>query len=158
MRLLAAATATAFLALCGTASAVIIPQRGMIGVELGDSVSEVRQEAGAPDGIVFVDNEIIGRQRLYRYGRTWVAFNGDDPDSTVSGITTRSRRERMANGVGVGTPRREVARKVKRAKCVVEFGFDHCYIGSYRPGTRVTDFRIGPRGRVRSITIGFVID
>ena len=155
---LALAAVVAFLALCGTASATIVPQRGMIGVEIGDSVAEVRKAAGAPDGIVFRDNEIIGRQRLYRYGKTWVLFNGDDPDSTVSSLHTTSRRERMANGVGVGTPRREVARKVKRAKCVVEFGFDHCYIGSFRPGTRVTDFRIGKRGRVKSVTVGIVID
>ncbi len=144
-------------ALPATAGATIVPQRGMLGVELGDSVTEVRDRLGAPDGIRFQENEIIGRQRLYFYGRTVVGFNGDDRDATVIFLSTRARRERLANGIGVGSTKAEVMRRVRNVKCPVEEAF-HCYLGRFEPGRRVTDFRFGRRGRVNEITVGRVID
>ena len=157
MRLLPLATAVALLSLCAPAGATIVPQRGMLGVELGDSVREVRSKLGAPDGIRFVDNEIIGRQRIYHYGRTAIAFNGASRGARVINMTTRSRRERLANGVGVGSTKREVMRKVAGVKCPVDEMF-HCYLGRLLPGRRVTDFRIGRNGRVTHVSVGRVID
>jgi hypothetical protein len=148
----------ALLALPGSADATVVPQRGMIGLELGDTVSEVREKKGAPDGIKFVRNEIIGRQRLYRYGKTWVSFNGDGRGAAVIDLSTTSRGERLANGVGVGSSKREVMRKVAGVKCPVDEAF-HCYVGRFEPGRRITDFRIGSRsGRVTSVSVGRVID
>jgi hypothetical protein len=51
-----------------------------------------------------------------------------------------------------------VARKVPGVRCRVEFGSDHWYVGSFGPGTRVTDFLIGATGGVRRVTVGYVID
>ena len=143
--------------MCAPASATIVPQQGMLGVELGDRVREVRKTLGPPDGIRFVRNEIIGRQRIYHYGRTLIAFDGDGRRARVINLTTRSRRERLANGVGVGSTKREVMRKVDGVKCPVDEMF-HCYVGRLLPGRRVTDFRIGPRGRVTDVSVGRVID
>jgi hypothetical protein len=157
MRLLLLATTAALLALCGTASATIVPQRGMLGVELGDTVREVRDELGPPDGIRFVEHEIIGRRRLYHYGRTVIGFDGDGRRARVIDMTTRSRSERLANGIGVGSTKREVMRRVQGVRCPVEEPF-HCYIGRFLPGRRVTDFRFGRRARVNAITVGRVID
>ncbi|HEX8084154.1 MAG TPA: hypothetical protein VF529_07665 [Solirubrobacteraceae bacterium] len=151
------ATVLALLCLCAPAGATIVPQRGMLGVELGDTVREVRSKLGAPDGIRFVQNEIIGRQRIYRYGRTTIAFDGDGRRARVINLTTRSRRERLANGVGVGSTKTEVMRKVDGVKCPVDEMF-HCYVGRLLPGRRVTDFRIGSRGRVTHVSVGRVID
>ena len=154
---LAFLTVVALLALPGAADATIVPQRGMIGLTLGDTVREVRAAKGAPDGIVFVRNEILGRQRFYRYGRTWVGFNGDDVRAAVINLTTRARRERLANGLGVGSTRREVMRRLDGETCPVDEAF-HCYLGRFEPGRRVTDFRFGSRDRVTSVTVGRVID
>ena len=158
MRRLLLVTLAAFALLTGTAAATIVPQKGMLGIELRQTVTQVRSELGPPDGIVFVDNEIIGRQRIYRYGRTTVSFDGDGRNARVIGISTTSRRERTANDVGVGSRRRTVERKVRGVTCKVEFGVDHCYVGAFRAGRRVTDFLIGRRGRVTRVVVGIVID
>jgi hypothetical protein len=157
VKLLPLATVLALLCLCAPAGARIVPQRGMLGVELGDSVREVRSKLGPPDGIRFVQNEIIGRQRVYHYGRTVIGFDGAARSARVINMTTRSRTERLANGVGVGSTKREVMRKVKGVKCPVDEMF-HCYIGRLLPGRRVTDFRIGDSGRVTHVGVGRVID
>ena len=157
MKLLPLATAVAVLAVpAAPAPATIVPQRGMLGVVLGDSVREVRAKLGPPDGIRFVKNEIIGRQRVYRYGRTAISFNGAGRGARVIDLTTRSRRERLANGIGVGSTKREVMRKVEGVRCPVDEMF-HCYLGRLLPGRRVTDFRITD-GRVTHVTVGRVID
>ena len=156
MRLLVPATVVA-LAVSAPAGATIVPQRGMLGVQLGDTVREVRATLGPPDGIRFVRNEIIGRQRIYHYGRTVISFNGDGRRSKVINLTTRGRRERLANGIGVGSTKTEVMRKVEDVRCPVDEMF-HCYVGRLLPGRRVTDFRIGDRGRVTHVSVGRVID
>jgi hypothetical protein len=159
MRRLAAATAAtlAVLALPSAAGATIVPQQGMLGVKLGDTVREVRAQLGAPDGIRFEDNEIIGRQRLYFYGRTIIGFDGDAKGAKVINLSTRSRSERLANGIGVGSTKREVMRKVAGVKCPVDEGF-HCYLGRFVAGRRVTDFRLSSAGRVTAVEIGRVVD
>ena len=157
MRRLLPATVVALLAVTAPAGATIVPQRGMLGVKLGDTVREVRARLGAPDGIRFVRNEIIGRQRLYHYGRTVIGFDGARRRAKVINMTTRSRRERLANGVGVGSDKREVMRKVEDVRCPVSEMW-HCYVGRPLPGRRITDFRIGGRGNVTHVTVGRVID
>ncbi|HEX8122318.1 MAG TPA: hypothetical protein VF549_13740 [Solirubrobacteraceae bacterium] len=153
----AALVSLVLLAVPSGAGATIVPQRGMLGVALGDTVREVRAKLGAPDGIRFEDNDIIGRQRLYFYGRTIVGFDGDGKGAKVINLTTRSRRERLASGIGVGSTKAEVMRKVDGVKCPVDESF-HCYLGRFLPGRRVTDFRFGARGRVTEVTVGRVID
>jgi len=141
------------------AQAHIVPQRGIKGIRLGMTVSQVRARLGPPDRIVFRRDPIQGRVRVYAYGLTHASFSpGDASAARVNGITTTSRRERTTRGVGVGSRRAQVANRVPGIRCRVEFGVDHCFIGSFLPGHRVTDFRIGPTGRVRSVTVGFVID
>jgi len=151
-------TAAAALATASPAHALIVPQKGIRGVRLLDSVQKVRDRLGAPDAVIFSRHPIIGRVRTYKYGLTYVGFNGAGADAKVQAVSTTSRRERTSRGVGVGTRRGLVAARVPRAKCSVEFGVDHCYVGSFRAGTRVTDFRIGANGRVTGVVVGFVVD
>jgi hypothetical protein len=140
------------------AQARIVVQQSIKGIRLGRTVSQVRARLGPPDRIVFRRDPIQGRVRVYAYGLTRASFSPGDASARVNVITTRSRRERTARGVGVGSRRAQVAARVRGVRCRVEFGVDHCFVGSFVPGRRVTDFRIGPTGRVRSVTVGFVID
>jgi hypothetical protein len=139
------------------AQAKIVPQQGMKGIRLGMTVRQVRDRLGAPDKVIFRHDEIQGRIRIYAYGLTRASFS-PGADARVNTISTTSRQERTSRGVGVGSARTQVARKVPAVRCRVEFGTDHCYVGSFNPGRRVTDFLFGPSGRVRRVTVGFVID
>jgi hypothetical protein len=146
------------LALPAGASAVIVPQKGMRGIELGMDVAEVRAAAGSPSRFRTVRHPIIGPVREWRYGLTRVTFNATRADAEVISMTTTSRTERTAEGVGVGSTRDTVRRKVRGARCLVEFTYDHCFVGAFRPGRIVTDFAIDRRGRVARVTVGRVID
>jgi hypothetical protein len=139
------------------AGARVVPQRSIKGIELQMTVDEVREVAGSPDRVAFVQNPIIGRTRVWRYGKTRVGFDGDGDDAKVINLDTTSRGERLANGIGVGSTRRRVRRRVKNVRCRVEFGVDHCYLGRFVAGRRVTDFRLTD-GRVSRIVVGIVID
>lgn len=148
----------ALLAAPAAAQARIVPQQGMKGVRLGMTVAQVQDRLGEPSRSEVVDNEIIGRVRELRYGLTVMSFSGATDDSELNTISTTSRTERLANGIGIGSTRAAVDRKVARTRCAVEFGLDHCYIGSFRPGRTVTDFHISKAGRVKRIVVGLVID
>jgi hypothetical protein len=43
-------------------------------------------------------------------------------------------------------------------KCQTLAAVRDCHVGAFRAGRRVTDFILGPDGRVTRVTIGFVID
>lgn len=75
----------------------------------------------------------------------------------VTNITTTGRRERTSRGVGVGSTERAVRTRVRNVRCETVAGSRSCHVGSFRPGRRVTDFKIR-RGRVYEVVIGFVID
>jgi hypothetical protein len=147
----------AALVLPAAADARVVPQRGMKGVRLGMTAEQVRARLGTPTRAGTVRNPIIGPTRVYRYGATRVAFDGTSRRARVINLSTTSRRERLANGVGVGSTRAVVAVRVRGVKCAVEFGVDHCWLGAFRAGRVVTDFRIR-RGRVALITVARVID
>ena len=157
MRRLLPLTVLLVLAAAAPAGAVVVPQRSMLDIELGMTVQEVRGAAGATDAVAFVQHPIIGRTRVYRYGRTRVGFDGDHARAEVINLDTTSRTERLANGIGVGSTRRAVRTRVPRVRCRVEFGLDHCFIGEFRAGRTVTDFRMR-KGRVTRIVIGIVVD
>ena len=157
MRALGIGLATVLVA-AAPASGAIVPQQGIKGVHLGDSVAKVRSTLGAPDTVIFTSHPIIGRIRVYRYGLTYVRFDGTQSTAKVTSIDTTSRAERTSRGIGVGSTRAQVAARVPSVKCVVESGFDHCYVGAFRAGRRVTDFRITSTGRVGRVVVGFVLD
>jgi hypothetical protein len=150
----------ATLALLVTASLVearIVVQRGIMGINLNMTRARVIQEKGQPDSQRIVQNEILGRQRIMRYGRTRVAFNGTRNTSRAIGIDTRDRRQRTRSGVGVGSTEAQVKNRIQGIRCRTESGSRHCFKGSFQPGQRVTDFAISS-GRVIRVTVAFVID
>jgi hypothetical protein len=151
-----AASAVLWLAFAGAADAALVPQRSMKGVQLGWTKAQVRAELGRPARIIVRRNEITGKDLSYRYGLTEITFVGGW--NRVGVISTTSRKERTSRGVGVGSTAATVAARVPGARCRREFGVRHCWVGVFRAGRTVTDFRIGRSGRVTRIVLGRVID
>jgi hypothetical protein len=158
--LLLLATSCLTLLFAATSKAVIVPQRGIGAIALNMTRAQVIYVKGRkPDAEKVVPNEIIGQVRTMRYGATRVTFGGTQPEAGVIGVETKDRQQRTRSGVGVGSSAAEVRAGVADARCRTEFGFSHCWKGSFLPGKRVTDFRLsGPGGEVVSINVGFVID
>ena len=155
---LAILTTLALLLPASLAEARIVPQRGIQGIFLNMTKSRVIQEKGQPDSQRIVDNEILGRQRIMRYGRTRVAFSGTRNNSRAIGIDTRSRTQRTRSGVGIGSTEAAVRAGVGGIRCRTESGRRHCFKGRFEPGQRVTDFSLSSAGRVTRVTVAFVID
>jgi hypothetical protein len=132
--------------------AVVVPQQGMLGLRVGATVATVEKRLGRPDAFAFRPHPIIGRVRVWRYGRTRLTFDGTGTAARVIQFDTTSRRERLANGVGIGSTRAQVLAGVRGVRCT-----DHCWVGRFRAGRVVTDFALRG-GRVSAITVGRVID
>jgi hypothetical protein len=141
------------LALAEPGSAAIVPQRSIAGVRLEMTRAQVRAALGAPRSAVHGSNE-FGSFTVYRYRGLRVTFQGN---RTVTDVFTTRPTERTARGVGAGSTEAQVRARVAHVRCRSESGFRHCFVGSFLPGKRVTDFRIR-RGRVTSVDVGFVVD
>ena len=148
-----AAALAAFLVCVATASAAIVPQRGIAGVRLEMTRAQVRAVLGTPAAVVHGSND-FGSFTAYRYRGLRVTFQGN---RTVTAIFTTRAGERTAAGVGVGSTEGQVRAKVTGVRCRTESGFRHCFVGRFLPGKRVTDFRI-KRGHVTSVQVAFVLD
>jgi hypothetical protein len=135
--------------------ATIVPQRAIGGVRLGMTKAQVGRAAGKPLRIEHAKNEFGSLTRFVYPGRVSVDFQGN---ASVTAVWTTGTKERTARGVGVGSTRAQVLRLVAGARCEATDGlFAHCFVGSFEPGKRVTDFILSS-GRVTRVTVGFVID
>lgn len=122
------------------------------------SRSAVIQAKGKPDAEHVIPNEILGRQRILRYGKTRVGLNGPSKSARVIAVTTVDPRQRTRSGVGVGSTEAAVRNGLRGEHCSGA-AVRHCLIGVLRPGRRVTDFTIsGPARRVTRVTVAIVID
>jgi hypothetical protein len=138
-----------------TADDRLVPQQGIAGVRLGMTQAQVRAIVGAPRRAERGATE-IAPYLTWHYRTYTVTFVGGR-GARVTGMETRSRAERTATGVGVGSTRREVVAGIRGARCLREFGYDHCYVGRWVPGGRITDLALR-NGRVTRVYVGFVID
>jgi hypothetical protein len=146
------------------AGATIVPGKGMAGVELEDCQEVVISKLGDPDSTV-TRMDFAGSYTLYRYNArglriTFRPNGGNTCNSTVA-IFTSKGQERTAEGIGKGSRRKTLRAKLRGEHCRT-FRVPHrvrtCYLGSFQPGTIVTDFRIDSKARVSTVSIGLVID
>jgi hypothetical protein len=117
---------------------------------------EVRALRGDPLRVRHGTNE-FGQYTVFKYDRLKVTFQGNAGATAV--YTTRPHQY-TAKRIHVGSTERELRDAYPGARCRTEASdFRHCWTGSFQPGRRVTDYRIGVlTGRVKSILVGFVID
>jgi hypothetical protein len=144
MRRLAATASAAVLAAAAAAdaSATIVPGKGMSGVALGMTKSQVRARLGGPVG--------TGGGRWY-YARVWVGFRA----GRAVEITTTRSTERTRGGLGVDSTESALRAAYPGLACAAATPFRRCRLGSGAPRTRVTDFMVG-RGRVLQITVALL--
>ena len=151
---IAVCVATAFALAASSAHAVIVVQRSIGGVKLNMTKAQVRAKLGRPMRVRVLTNE-FGTVTEKAFRRVTVTFQSGD---RVTNVSTTSPLEQTTSGVGVGSTKSQVKAGVPIATCKNEAGFKHCFVGAFLPGRTVTDFRLGSNGRVKSVSIGFVID
>jgi hypothetical protein len=148
------------LAWVGAASALIVPQRSIAGIELNMTRAEVKDKKGDPDRIIHGTNDFGPyTQFIYRNaaGKLIATFQSG-PNATA--VRTNRETQKTAEGVHVGSPESALHDAYPRLHCRTESSdFRHCWTGRMRPGHRVTDYWISmASGNVTLITVAFVID
>jgi hypothetical protein len=153
--LVPAAAVVFMLASASAAEAVIQVQKGITGIRLGMSQAQVKAGLGNPARTKTGHNDFGPfTQFVYRGGIT-ITFQGN---TSVTAVAISGQTDRTASGVGVGSTEQQVKAGVHGVKCQTLAAVRDCHVGAFRPGMRVTDFTLGPNGRVTRVTIGFVID
>jgi hypothetical protein len=142
------------------ASALIVPQKSIAGIELNMTRPEVKDKKGQPDRIVHGTNDFGPyTQFIYRNaaGKLMATFQGNEG---ATGIFTNRPTQKTAEGVHVGSPESALHDAYPHLHCRTESSdFRHCWTGRFRAGHKVTDYRIRmSTGNVKSITVAFVID
>jgi hypothetical protein len=139
------------------AGALIVVQKSIAGVKLGMTAKQVRDVLGKPDAVSYPKDPIQGTVKRYRYGLTEV-FIAPGKDGRVYLVTTRSTRQKTSDGVGVGSSEAFVHAHVDNVHCEGSRDTRICQVGKALPGHRVTTFFIARTGKVKRVSLGFVID
>ena len=158
---LVAVLAVALVALLApSAEAVLVPQKSIMGVKLGQTRQQVIDRLGEPDKTVKKSHPLGGSYFELRYGRTsflaWRDVEG--ALGTVFAMVTKSAKERTEDNVGVGSSEKKLRDRVKGVSCETESRRRFCMIGALRPGKVVTTFWLNSERRIYRIQISYVID
>lgn len=148
-----ATTALIALVLPAAAGAQIVPQRGIAGVSLDMTEAQVFNTLGKPDRVSHPTSPIFGKYTTWFYGATSIDMFRTQ-DKKVFNMSTTSRSQKTSTGVGVGSTSAAVKKGVRRTHCDIQ----HCYVGRFEGGEKVTDFALSKQGRVTRVTIGYVLD
>jgi hypothetical protein len=156
---LVAAAAVAAVALPAPAAATIVPGKGMAGVSLRMTESQVRARLGAPQRIERWHGALgsLVTRFHYRWGGVDLEALGARTAPVVVGVWTARAGEKTASGVGVGSPLSSVE-PLRGARCWREGSDRYCGIGKRRPLSRFTLFWIGANERVTRISVSLVVN
>jgi len=151
------------LALAAPASAVVVPGKGMAGVELGDCQEKAIEVLGPPD-TTFGKRDVFGFVSTYRYNARGLKLDfrrGPGECLVLSSIRTTKAEERTKEGIGKGSTRKELRAKLRGEKCRTyrrPKRIRICWLGSFTPSKPITEFRIDSKGRVNNLRVATVID
>ena len=151
------------LVLAAPASAVIVPGKGMAGVELGDCQARAIEVLGPPDR-TFGSRDFAGFKSAYTYVERGLRLEfrrGAGRCLELTSIRTTRGQERTRQGVGKGTIQRTLRAKLRGEKCRAfrrPKRIRICWLGSFTPSRPVTEFRIDSKRRVDNIRVAIVID
>jgi len=156
-------TALFLLALAVPASAVIVPGKGMAGMQLGDCIERSIDVLGPPDK-TFGKTDVFGFVETYTYVKPGLKLQfrrGPGECLVMDSIRTTKAAERTKEGVGKGTRKKALRKKLKGEKCRTyrkPKRITICWLGSFTPSKPVTEFRIDTKGRVNNVRVAIVID
>jgi hypothetical protein len=148
---------TAVLVVATSATAAIVPGRGLAGVELRMTEPQVLATLGAPASTTRSRGALGVLVTRFHYPRLDVDVeNLDGTPLVVRAVTTRPN-ERTASGVGVGSTLAAVER-LRGARCWSEAAARYCRIGSAsKPLSRVTVFWI-EKQRVALVSVALAVN
>ena len=126
------------------AGATIVINGGMSGVSLGNTMKQVRHQLGRP-------NEVDHRGGTTAWSYTWRGLVIDFRTNRVHDLSTLSKLQRTASGVGVGSSETAVMRLVPGVHCSPDSQGAECIVAS---GHVLTDFHVtSRRGLVQYVLI-----
>lgn len=132
---------------------LMVLNRSMAGVRVGDSLARLHQVLGEPRAIEHEANEITGSMRIDVYGKLSFSSYG----SSILAMKTTRRSIRTRSGIGVGTTKRRLERRFPGLSCYGRTCTIVAGGGVATIGKTVTSFRVR-HGVVRFVVIGRVID
>ncbi|HEY7197728.1 MAG TPA: hypothetical protein VH306_11120 [Gaiellaceae bacterium] len=142
------------LALAGAAWSKIVPNVGINGAKLNMTRPEIKDLLGQPQHTVHGMND-FGAFTVFKYYRLDVTFQGN---SGATAVSTTRKRQKTGRGIGPGSTVHAFKTAYPFGRCRTEFdGFRHCWLGKFRAGERVTDFRVF-NDKITRVTVAFVID
>ena len=156
-------SAVLLLAIAVPASAVVVPGKGMAGNELGDCIERSIEVLGPPDK-TFGKTDVFGFVETYTYVKRGLKLQfrrGPGECLVMDSIRTTKAQERTKEGVGKGTRKKALRRKLKGEKCRTfrqPKRITICWLGSMTPSKPLTEFRIDSKGRVNNVRVAIVID
>ena len=145
------------------ASAVIVPGKGMAGVEL-DQCSERSIEIIGPPDTTFGKEDVFGFVSTYTYIQRGLKLEfrrGPGECLVLSSIRTTKARSARRRASARARSARTLRQKLKGEKCRTfkqPKKIRICWLGSFTPSKPVTEFRIDSKGRVNNIRVATVID
>lgn len=135
------------------ADGAIVVHRGVAGVNLQMTRTDVRAVLGSPAATRTDRHPVTGTMAVHTYRGLVVRFASG---RVVSIVSTRPA-ERTRRGVGVGSTEGIVRARIGGIRCETVASVRSCSTGTFRPGTAVTTFDLrGPA--VWRVRIGRVID
>ena len=142
------------LTLPATAGATIAVNRGIFGVNIGETMTQVRVTLGAAPASLRDGGRVFWR---YPRRRLWLMFTGRR--MLLHYLETTNPNQRTARGVGIGSREGDVERLVAGSQCGVTPGFPgiDCFVFTRQAGKTVgTDFAINTHGRVDDVSIDWL--
>ena len=133
---------------------LIIPQRGILGVSIGDNLSAAVATLGEPDSRTFEDIEILGRSEVLNYKGT--RFIAPVSYGNIEEIETTNSDPQTSRGVGVNSTRAQLESLYPEVSCRTLDSTTWCNLGGNDLGTRFTLFQVGFDGIVFRVKMGTV--